>query len=73
MDNFIEADFIGGIWDGKTYAIPVVPEWKVAIMHSLNVWDFSEEIDSSEPVPYDIAVYRNMGHGIFWLSRIEKL
>lgn len=71
MDNFIEADFIGGIWDGKTYAIPVVPEWNVAILGKIS-FDFIHEADPSKPVPYDIAVYKNIGHGIFWLSRIEK-
>ncbi len=70
-DSFYEADFIGGIWDGKTYAIPKkMPEWKVAIL-PIPSFRFINK-PPEKLIQYDIAVYRHIGHGIYWLSRIEK-
>jgi hypothetical protein len=70
-DGHFEADFIGGVWDGKTYTLPsCMPEWKVAIL-PMPKWKFINK-PPGELVKYDIAVYRHVGHGIYWLSRIEK-
>jgi hypothetical protein len=69
-DGFIEADFIGGVWDGKTYAIPCVPEWRIAVLPIPKEYFINKRPE--ELVKYDIAIYRHIGHGIYWLSRIEK-
>lgn len=66
-DGFIEADFVGGAWDGKTYAIPHVYEWKIAMVQKLTV---TQPLDKLEK--YDVAVYRHITNGIYWLCRIEK-
>lgn len=68
-DNHIVAHFIGGGWDGKTYVIPRLPEWRIAALPAL--------IKKSDGlIRYDIAVYRQVsvfeGEAIYWLSRIEK-
>lgn len=73
-DNHVVAHFIGGAWDGKTYAIPKVPEWKIA---SLPVPKFKFiNRPPDELVRYDVLVYRIVllvgKEAIFWLSRIEK-
>ena len=70
-DSFMEADFIGGVWDGKTYAIPArMREWKVAVLPIPREKFINKQPE--ELVKYDIAIYRYIGHGIYWLSRVEK-
>lgn len=72
-DDHVVAHFVGGGWDGKTYAIPYLPEWKVANLPILNF----EAPKKANPLrPYDIAVYKKVlrvgKEAIYWLSRIEK-
>jgi hypothetical protein len=69
-DGFIDADFIGGAWDGKQYTIPFVPEWRICLL-PIPKWKFINK-QPEELVKYDIAIYRHIGHGIYWLSRIER-
>lgn len=68
-DRFITADFIGGVWDGKTHDIPFVPEFRVALLPEPK---YHYVQGRSDPVRYDIAVYKHILHGIYWFSRIEK-
>lgn len=72
-DNHVVAHFIGGSWDGKTYAIPCVPEWKIASLPALSM----KSLEKVSPKKYyDVAVYRKIirvgKEAIYWLSRIEK-
>lgn len=68
-DGFITADFVGGVWDGKTHDVPFVPEWKVAILPAPKYRFINKPTDT---VKYDVAVYRYVCHGLYWLARIEK-
>lgn len=72
-DNHVVAHFIGGAWDGKTYAIPSLPEWRIAALTRLNF----EPLKKADALRhYDIAVYKRVsvfeGEAIYWLTRIEK-
>jgi hypothetical protein len=73
-DNHVVAHFIGGAWDGKTYAIPKVPEWHVASLPAPR-WKFFNK-PPEELVSYDILIYRAIicvgKEAIYWLSRTEK-
>ncbi len=78
-DNHVVAHFIGGSWDGKTYAIPLVPEWRITSIpkeHKFKYINKNPMTDPSKLLSYDIAVYRKIIHvgkeAIYWLSRIEK-
>lgn len=68
----IVADFIGGVMDGKTYAIPNCAEYHVAIAPEITPMSYIEHADDPSLIEFNVAVYRNIGHGIFWLSRIRK-
>lgn len=70
----ITADFIGGVWDGKTYEIPDTGrEYRVAMIPSLSLRYINKPPDAAlDIVGYDVAIYRHVVNGIFWLSRIEK-
>lgn len=69
-DGNIEADFVGGVWDGKSYVIPCVSEWRVAIV-PIPKWKFINKAPETL-VKYDVAVYTHILHGVYWLTRIEK-
>jgi hypothetical protein len=69
-DKFITADFIGGAWDGKTHDIPFMPEFRVALLTELSAHYVKGRSDPFQH--HDVAVYKYFGHGIYWLSRIEK-
>lgn len=69
-DGFIEADFIGGPWDGKTYAIPHVHEWRIAAVQGLSMENYRGRPDKL--MKYDVAVYRHITNGIYWFVRLEK-
>ena len=67
----MRADFIGGVWDGKTHELPGDRnEWWVAILEkmpfAINYTEFPK------PAKYNIAVYKHVINGIFWLSEIRK-
>jgi hypothetical protein len=70
-DGFITADFIGGVWDEKTYDIPFVPEWRVAILPAVRFINKPPE-SAKDLVNYDVAVYKYIGHGAYLINRIEK-
>lgn len=65
-DGFVDAYFVGGAWDGKTYAIPPLPEFRVALMKEPH-WIAGK----SEPVHYDIAVYQRVIGEIYWFHHVE--
>jgi hypothetical protein len=71
-DNHVMAHFVGGAWDGKTYAIPLVDEWKV-FSHLASC---TSEIAGVSSPKYDLAVYKKTIHigkeAIYWFTRIEK-
>lgn len=70
-DGHVEAYFVGGAWDGKTYAIPkLTPEWRIAIL-PMPKWKFINK-QPDKLVKYDTAIYRHILHGIYWFYRIEK-
>ena len=68
----MRADFIGGVWDGKTYELPDDRnEWQVAVLEqkmpfAINYTEFPK------PTKYNIAVYKHVINGIFWFSEIRK-
>ena len=66
-DGFVEADFIGGPWDGKTYAIPHLYEWRIHVITKMPANRRPEEL-----VKPDVAVYRHVTNGIYWFVRLEK-
>ena len=66
-DGFIEADFVGGPWDGKTYAIPHLYEWRIYVLMKMPTNRRPDEL-----VKPDVAVYRNVVNGIYWFVRLEK-
>jgi hypothetical protein len=70
-DGFITADFIGGIWDGKTYDIPFIPEFRIAVMKE-RIYINKPPQSEMEKSAYDIAVYKYIGHGAYMMNRIEK-
>lgn len=69
----IIADFIGGIWDGKSVSIPFFPEYHVAIPPKLTPADYQSNIEAIiGNTGFDVAVYKYIGYGLYWLSRTEK-
>lgn len=72
-DNHIVAHFIGGGWDGKTYAILNVEEWKIA---SYPAGDINEFPGVSSKLKYDLVVYKRVwrieNEAIYWYTRTEK-
>lgn len=68
-DGFVEADFIGGAWDGKTYSIPFVQEFRIALLKE-PVYHYRQ--GEYPRKNYDIAVYKHIVNGIYWLNRIER-
>jgi hypothetical protein len=70
-DGHVEAQFIGGIWDGKTYAIPSpVSEWRVAVLPIPKFKFINKPPDKL--IQYDVAIYRRVVNGLYWFTRIEK-
>jgi hypothetical protein len=73
-DDHVVAHFIGGGWDGKTYAIPRVWEWRIASLPVSKYRFINKPPD--ELVKYDVLVYTRIvsagKEAIYWLTRIEK-
>jgi hypothetical protein len=72
-DNHVVAHFIGGTWDGKTYAIPDVKEWKVV---SYPAGGYPEIQGVPKKLMYDLAVYSRILHfeeeAVYWFVRLER-
>lgn len=70
MPKTIVADFIGGVWDGKSYMVEFSPEYRTAVLPISKAKFINKPPE--ELVYYDVAIYKYITNGIYWFSRIEK-